>query len=728
MPNEFRIDIADLVADRFIDLSRLRRTISGTYKNSTPASNNMLLELRVDVDDRRPQQRISGDVFKRRGFRFFDDFVLTPAQQLQRFDTLKLTEAYKLPFSFTTYEYSFVVETVAVAEEGGAAVLSGPIIYYGDPGRNDETIEVRIRRVSIFSSPPEAAVNIYKAGLLVQSYCLPKISEFFRIVTLEIDRFEGTSFPPSVSSDVSPSPADLPVQIMTTASVFRRAGIDLTVVEDDVLNDADSGDAGTNWSEAELHDLMEDRFDRYSNSLQWNTYGVIVPRFGDPNYDSGYYGTMFDWGGWQAGDTYFRQGCAIADEATRGRTSGTLYDSAVKEDRLVLETFCHEVGHSFNLPHSWQRGVNADSASESFMNYPWGYTGGSGESGFWSNFRWEFDDVELIWMRHQDRRDVIFGGRDWSGNNLSIYVEPESEITGMPLRLQLSVNPILDFAEPVHVTITLTNISDSPILAMDRLHPEDYFVTLYLRTPSGEFVRYVPPVRRLKSPGDPVELKPGQSLQQSALISFSAKGIVFQEPGEYRMRAYYGRTEEAAVMSRSLRFRVAAPRSAEDEELAYLLFSPAAAKFLYFRGTERYPAVGSQLEEAVNKFKGTHPRIVRHIREALGVHAGRAFKRVEERKGERVVVTRKPKAEDAVTHLQGVLSEPEEQRRPLSPPHYAQIVRRLADVYRAQGAMGDALKTLQAGIQYLSKVKADPSVTALLEETAKRTGRKPEKK
>jgi hypothetical protein len=361
------------------------------------------------------------------------------------------------------------------------------------------------------------------------------------------------------------------------------------------------------------------------------------------------------------------------------------------------------------------------------MNYPWGYTGGSGETGFWSNFRWEFDDVELIWMRHQDRRDVIFGGRDWIGNNLSIYVEPEAEITGMPLRLQLSVDPILDFAEPVRVTITLTNISDSPTLAMDRLDPEDHFVTLYLRTPSGEFVRYVPPVYRLKSPGDPVELKPGQSLQQSALISFGAKGILFQDPGEYRLRAYYGRTEEAVVMSRSIRFRVAAPRSVEDEEMAYLLFSAEAAKFLYFKGTERYPVVSSQLQEAVNKYKATHPRIVRHIREALGVHAGRAFKRVEEQKGKRQVVTRKPKIKDAVTHLQGVLSDPDAQSRPLSPPHYAQIVLRLADVHRVQGAKEDASKTLQAGIQYLNKVKADPSLTVLLEETAKRVGRKPAK-
>ena len=212
---------------------------------------------------------------------------------------------------------------------------------------------------------------------------------------------------------------------MSIRDTFLRSGIDLTVTHDDTLNDADSADTGTNWSEAELHDLMEDRFDSFSDRLQWNLYGVIVPRFGDPSYNSGYYGTMFDWGGWQVGDSFLRQGFAIADDATRGRTSGTLYDTAVEEDRLVLQTLIHEAGHAFNLPHTWDRTVNDDSGSESFMNYPWGYTdNGGGETNFWSNFRWEFDDVELIWMRHADRNDVIFGGRDWIGDNLSVDLGP----------------------------------------------------------------------------------------------------------------------------------------------------------------------------------------------------------------------------------------------------------------------------------------------------------------
>ena len=136
----------------------------------------------------------------------------------------------------------------------------------------------------------------------------------------------------------------------------------MTVNEDDVLNDADGPDPGNFWSETELHQLMENRFDLFANTLQWNLYGVVVPWFGTTSADIGYYGTMFDWGGYQAGDTYLRQGCAIAYNAIIGR-GGTLYNTAAKRNRLVLQTFIHEVGHAFNLPHTWQRGVNPDSGS-----------------------------------------------------------------------------------------------------------------------------------------------------------------------------------------------------------------------------------------------------------------------------------------------------------------------------------------------------------------------------
>ncbi|MDH5616619.1 MAG: hypothetical protein OEY62_08780, partial [Acidimicrobiia bacterium] len=499
--------IVGLKADRIV--AWLKRPVSGTYRNVTPAGSGSILELRVDVDGRRPQERLSGDLYTH--FTFCG-----------------------IPITF--FSGSFVVENVTEAGDGTAMVLSGPVVYYANPTTTADSIEVRIPRVGYFASPAAACVHWFTNGALVRSYVCPKISEYFRIATLEIDRFQGTAFPPAFDPDIDPSPAGLPDSV-GIRETFERSGIDLTVLHDDTLNDPDSPDPGSNWSEAELHDLMEDRFDRYANTLQWNLYGVIVPKFGDPDYASGYYGTMFDWGGWQTGDAFLRQGCAIAEDATRGREVGTLYDTSDKKDRLILQTLIHEVGHAFNLPHSWSRSVNPDSGSESFMNYPWGYTdSGGGETNFWSNFRWEFDDVELIWMRHADRNNVIFGGRDWMGNNLSMDLKPAFDQGHRPVTLELQSPNVFDVGVPVQLQLKLVNTSDSPVRVIDRLQPEEGLLRVFIERPGGEIVSFVPPVRRLMAPPETVELAPGEATYATIGLSFGAKGHQFAEPGEHLIR------------------------------------------------------------------------------------------------------------------------------------------------------------------------------------------------
>ncbi|MFX0202121.1 MAG: hypothetical protein ACFFCW_38915 [Candidatus Hodarchaeota archaeon] len=702
--------------------------ISGTYKNTWPANDKIILELRVDVDGRRPQQRISGDVFR---------------QEL-RFLPMQLLEFGEMQLANIMYKYSFVIENVVQRQEGGAWILTGPIIYYNDPTIIDETIEVRIQRVlaqdvgtSIISSgfitkAPDAIVNFYKSGNLVKTYVCPKISSYFRSVKLEIDCIAFPKFPQSVNTDIDPSPADLPARKVTVKNCFQRAGIDMKVQKDDVLIELDIPDPGLNWDFGELHDLMEAHFDRFSNTLNWNLYGVVVPRFAHENtdlYRPDLLGVMFDLGRWQAGDTYHRQGAAVSYQAIESvsvpvpaHSVTDLYDTDAEKDRLFLETFIHELGHVFNLPHTFQRTVNRDDASQSFMNYTSLYTGGTGtdsaerEYDYWSDFRWEFDDVELVWMRHQDRNDVIFGGNDWIGDNLITYIEPEYEISKAPLRLELNAPPVVDFAEPVRLEIKLTNISDTPQLVIERLDPEDQFITLYIHRPNGDFVRYVPPVRCDMVPGDLVELAPGESIQASVLVSFSAKGHQFQEPGEYRVRAYYGRTEEAAIISKALRLRVAAPTSRQDEELAYLLFDHGATKFLYFNGTERYPDVTSKLEEAVLKYDKTNPRVVRHIRAALGVHASRYFKRIETKKGKRVVVARKPNLSEAITHLQKAMAALPDTKEPaVDVTHYAHLAHRLAKSQVSAGKGEDARKTLDLSVKHLNEHKAGKRIIDYLE-------------
>jgi tetratricopeptide (TPR) repeat protein len=671
------------------DFYLLRRKVSGTYKNPKSGSST-ILELRVDVDGRRPQSRLSGDFFK--VFTFWG-------------------------WTFTLYSSSFVVENVTdTLSTKTEAVLTGSVIYYSDPTRVNDTIEVRIPRVGFFSPAADATVKFYTSGVLTSTYVCPKISEYFRKVTLEIDRFQTATYPPAAKTCADPHPADLTCEDITTAIVYQRAGIDMTVTEDDVLNDPDSADPGSNWDEAELHDLMENRFDSFSNTLQWNLYGVVVPRFGaGATYDSGYYGVMFDWGGYQAGDTYHRQGSAVAYDAMMGRTSGTLYNNADKQNRFFLETFIHEIGHAFNLPHSWQRSANPDMASESFMNYPWKFTGGGGstalqkETNFWSNFRWEFDDVELKWMRHANRNDVIFGGNDWIGNNLSIYTEPEREILNAPLSLEVRAREVFDYAQPVQVELKLKNISDHPQTVVANLEPEDGWVTLYIVRADGKRVRYLPPVRRLKAP-KMVTLAPKESVYETVMISYSSKGPQFERPGEYHIRAYYNIENEGFIVSPSCRVRVASPKSQNTEELAYLMFSHEVAKFIYLGGSERYPTTIARLKEASQKYETTDPNVVPYIHAAMGRHLSRPFKKIVKKGDKRLIAARKANFAEAVQHL--------ETARKLSPSGlsafdnitYNRLSVLLSDCYQKQNKSAEAVRVLQESLQYFQKRNVVKSV------------------
>ena len=665
--------------DLDVVLPWLKRPVSGTYRSVTPALGGSILELRVDIDGRRPQDRLSGDLYTQFSF---------------------------CGISITFYNSSFVVEQVTEEGDSSAIELSGPVIHYGNPTKTGDLIKVHIPRVNWFASPAAACVEWYTNGALVRSYLCPKISEYYRVVTLEIDRFQGTSFPPTLDPDIDPSGSGLPASV-SIREVFLRSGIDLTVTHDDVLNDPDSADPGSNWSEAELHDLMEDRFDSFSDRLQWNLYGVIVPRFGDPSYNSGYYGTMFDWGGWQVGDSFLRQGFAIADDATRARTSGTLYNTAAKENRLVLQTLIHEAGHAFNLPHTWQRTVNDDTGSESFMNYPWGYDGG--ETSFWSNFRWEFDDVELIWMRHADRNDVIFGGRDWIGNNLSVDLSP-AFAGPRPASLEIDSPDVFDIGVPVTLDLKLENISDRPIQVVDRLQPEDYLLKVVIERPNGEVVTFVPPVRRLLAPPEPVDLMPGDAIHAGIGLSFGAKGHQFAEPGSYLIRIFWPCYPLGFIATAVRRIRIAHPRTRGSEELAHLLTSREAAQFLYYGGTRRHPEVRGRLVEAIERYSESDPVAVRHIAAAVGRDEGRVYKQVDVKKGDQVVVATKPDHQRAANLLSAALAplpDEYEERSAFRASGESVLVARLAEDYLELGRKKEATETLDEAVNRLKERGAD---------------------
>ena len=603
----------------------IRRNVSGTYRNADAR--------RIGDDPRAPRRRRRAPA----------------AAAAQRRPLLPLP---LLRPGHASTPASFVVEDLAIDSAADEITISGPVIYYNDPTNTSDSIRRRDpARERLRYPAPAACVHWLTLGKIVATYACPKISEYFRTATLEIDRFQGTAFPADMDPDVDPSPSGLPASVGHPASVFQRSGIDLMVEQDDLLNDPDSGDPGDNWSEAELHDLMEARFDPLRQHAPVEHLRRDRPAVRRPQLQLRLLRHDVRLGRLADGRHVFPPGLRASPRRRPAAASpGRSTTVRTKKDRLILETFIHEVGHSFNLPHSWQRGTNADSASESFMNYPWGYTGGAGgETAFWENFRWEFDDVELIWMRHADRNDVIFGGRDWIGNNLSAYSRAEIERPGGALELSVSSAQVFDFGVPVTLQLALTNTSSAPLsVVVDQLQPEDGLTRVFIERPNGEIVEFVPPVLRHKAPPDPPELAPGEAAYESILLSFGAKGHQFADPGEYLIRVLVPCFPFGYVVGRAHRIRIAAPATRASEDLAHLLTGYEASKFLYFGGSRRYPELTSQLEEATGRFAESDPMAVRHIQYALGRDAARRHKRIEVKKGRRVVVGEAPDFRRAV--------------------------------------------------------------------------------
>lgn len=683
---ERRQELFDVLFDAHIaELRPLKRAVSGTYKSLL--AGNTMVELRVDVDNRRPQHQVSGDVY-----------------------AIVSIFGSKIPF----YQYSFVAATVTTVTTAGEVKVSGAIQRLGGGAAIGTSIEVKIPRVSIFAAAPSAALRFITGATENASFSCPKTSEYFRSITLEIDRFTSTNFPAAVDTGVSPHPANLTVESLDVRTVFRRSGIDLTVVQDDVLSDSDGSDDGTFWSKTELHDLMETRFDLYKNYATWNVYGVVVPRFGENLYESGLYGVMFDWGGYQVGDTRLRQGFAIAEDAIEGR-GGALYDAANERGRLILQTFIHELGHACNLPHAWQRSGAPNAASNSFMNYPWGYTGGvGGESAFWGDFRWQFDDVEVAWMRHADRADLMFGGRDWIGNNLSLDRVAAVPSAEAPVALRLDTPDVIELGEPLYAALRLQNTGPTPGELALSLDPEDGQMVFYIERPDHSVVVYSPPVRRCGGAPPVRPYAPGATAHRSVLLSYASWGQVFTQPGEYRLRACGAGPDGSYAASNVVRLRVAAPAGREAERLSHLMLAPETARFVYLGGSTRFPGHLAQLEEAARRAMSTSPALTRHLRAALGTYHARALKVVSTDAPRRVRV-RSPDLAAAASHFEAARSGVADEAAPVfDNATYRAVSEQLAEVYLRSGRPSEAARTLAQTARVLGARGAPaPTVRAI---------------
>ena len=608
------------------------RPVSGRYRSAAPS---FQLELRVDVDGRRPMRRISGDF-------------------------------YQISGATTNYFGSFIVNSPTVSVSRTAVTIRGLGEYTF--AASAPVVQVTIPRRNIVQPPAPATVEFFRtSGAPGASYHCPFESAYFRTVRLETDCVSDVGTPVFSSYNTGSLPSGGPARSLSVVSAFAEAGIQmLPTAGGNVINIGEAGD--TRWSDAELHASMERHFTLWRDLPQWAVWLLVAQLH---EYGAGLLGIMFDQRGRQ------RQGCAVFHAGLGGVTPQKL--------REQLFTYVHELGHCFNLLHSWQKalatppGTNRPN-SLSWMNYPWRYPLG-GEAAFWAAFPFQFDDRELIHLRHAFRNRIVMGGNDFAAGagleDTSFLATPVRDASG--LRLEISAPKSLALGEPVVVKLSLSVADGAPKTVHPYLHPNLGAVQVAIRKPDGRVVAYDPVIDHCMGQAA-AQVGPGETIEDSAYIGYGHDGFYFDQAGIYQIRAIYPALDGSQVASNILSLRVRHPVTAAEEELADLFFGEAQGMLLALLGSDADSlASGVKAFEEVLARHGKHP-MANYARLVLGINAAREFKTVTPETETRLAV-RAPRADESAQLLSAAV-----QSGVLDPITQDMAMTRLAD---CQARLGD---------------------------------------
>ena len=338
----------------------LRASASGRYTPvPSPGRVVPLLrneELRLDVDGRYPQMVASGTLYA----------------QLQA-------------------RVHWIAELTAT----GRNTFGGPITYIdGNAAQLPYTrVSITVAR-ALLPTLRRATVTFRGPGRPDRVRTFAFAGSAFHPVELEIDTVEGTTAVTSIDTGAHPNrPASLPVEDLSIEAVYRRAGFAVTTSGASAVPMTAAG-ADARWSDMEMHDAMQVHWSRFANTSQWALWAlfagqhVAVPSQGITPTNLG--GIMFD----SIGPNH-RQGTAIFNESFIATAPAGDPNPAASVARIKFWTAVHEIGHTFNLAHAWQKALGTpwipldnEPEARSFMNYPYRVQGG--ESAFFADFEYRF--------------------------------------------------------------------------------------------------------------------------------------------------------------------------------------------------------------------------------------------------------------------------------------------------------------------------------------------------
>jgi hypothetical protein len=424
-----------------------------------------------------------------------------------------------------------------------------------------------------------------------------------------------------------------------------------------------------------------------------------------------------------------RQGTALFYDSFISQAPNGDAAPAAWVNRMRFWTAVHEMGHGFNLAHSWQKALTIggtgpwlpiadEPEARSFMSYPYGVTGG--QTAFFSDFEFRFSDSELLYMRHAPERFVQMGNAEWFDQHGFEQIVASPEPT---LQLELRVNriePRFEFLEPVVLELKLKNVSGNPQLLPDDLISSTGNLTVIVKKANQPARSFQPYARYCRKSSQTV-LRSGQSLYASLFVAAGKGGWLVSEPGNYLVQVCLHLDEEDAL-SNPLELRVAPPVQRTEEVLAQDFFTEEIGRTLAFDGSRYFEQANVTLTEITQRLSDR--RIARHATIALRMPDLRNIRALRIDGGVQKFVLIEAKRELARRELEPCLTDrPQLVAETLGHIDYHDYVRQFSEALRQDGtaqANASASTTLQIAASILQERGALRTVVGELQDRARK--------
>lgn len=419
----------------------------------------------------------------------------------------------------------------------------------------------------------------------------------FREVELELTSEQHVLYATSWSPDATAAPPPGFAEL-TVEGALERAGVGLTVTRSGPLVYDKTKDLQADWDSIELHDAMLSSW-QHAQKSPWYVW-ALAATLHEEGRDL--CGLMFE-GGEEAGANA-RQGVAVFANAYLHRRMKYGAESTNQATRNQVFTLVHELGHAFNLAHSWEKQLFPDAAREwpasaddpdarSWMNYP------HAVPGFWNDFAFGFSRDELRFIRHAPEEFVSMGGAPFLSNN-ALAASPRH-----PLRVEVTGRLRFSPLEPVRVAVRVTNTSKRGVVLGPATGIPSEMISPLVR--EGDRWRPLRPyTRALRLPGRGVIL-PGESRWADVFLGGEPRrGAVFREPGAHRAQVVIA--DHGGVLGASTEFSVEidAPR-AHERALVPGFQSESMSRLYAFGGSNVLLGRGGELAATLGQIQAMDP-------------------------------------------------------------------------------------------------------------------------